>query len=227
MRLVLLPGMDGTGELFAPFVREYGGTADIVRYPTAEPASYAELGALARRQLPAQEDFFLLGESFSGPVAISVAADPPPNLKGLILCCTFASTPLPLLARLRYLLPMLPAPPVRFLEALLCGRFANAEIRNLLGRALAQVPLTVLKARLRAAATVDVSQELRTVQVPMLCLSAAEDRVVPPSATRKLVENARNVRSAELVAPHFLLQTVPREAAAVIMQFMSERHDVA
>ena len=51
--LVLLPGMDGTGELFAPFVaalkREF--KVVVVRYPTNEPLGYAELEAIARGKL--------------------------------------------------------------------------------------------------------------------------------------------------------------------------------
>jgi pimeloyl-ACP methyl ester carboxylesterase len=213
--------MDGTGELFAPFVREFGAITQIVRYPSSE-SGYTELEAFVRRELPGDDEFFLLGESFSGPVSIAIAADPPPNLKGLVLCCTFATTPHPLLAPFRHLLPLLPAPPLRVLEALLCGRFANAEVRSLLKHALAQVPLRVLKARARAAATANVMSKLRAIRKPVLCLSASEDRVVPKATLRKLVENVREVRNLELVAPHFLLQTAAQQAAAVITEFMAE-----
>ena len=224
MKLALLPGLDGTGDLFAPFIRELGTTPLIVRYPASEPFGYAQLEVLARRGLPAEDDFFLLAESLSGPVAISIAADPPPNLKGLILCCTFASTPRPLLARFRGLLPLLPAPPLRVLEAMLCGRFANEEVGALLANALARVPLKVLKARASAAATVDVSTKLHSIHMPVLCMRATEDRIVPVTAHRKLVQRIAGTRQAELVAPHFLLQTVPQQAAAIIGEFMGSRH---
>jgi pimeloyl-ACP methyl ester carboxylesterase len=220
MKLALLPGMDGTGDLFAPFVREFGATPLVVRYPSSEPLGYAELEEFARRELPEQDEFFLLGESFSGPVAISIAADPPPNLKGVILCCTFASTPRPLLAPFRRVLPFLPAPPLRVLEAMLCGRFADAEVHNLLARALAKVPLNVLKARASAAATVNVSVKLSSIRHPVLCLRATQDRIVPVSAHRNLVAVIPNIQEAELVGPHFLLQTMPKQAAAIIREFM-------
>jgi hypothetical protein len=47
--LVLLPGMDGTGQLFAPFLTALGHGVDVkvVRYPTKEPLSYAELESVA------------------------------------------------------------------------------------------------------------------------------------------------------------------------------------
>jgi thioesterase domain-containing protein len=70
--LVLLPGMDGTGELFAPFLAALGPdqAVVVVRYPTDRELGYAELEQVARAALPVDQPFILLGESFSGPVAI-------------------------------------------------------------------------------------------------------------------------------------------------------------
>ncbi|WP_222432862.1 alpha/beta fold hydrolase [Caenimonas sedimenti] len=107
MTLVLLPGMDGTGELFAPFIAAYGGATQVVRYPPTAVLNYAGLEEVARSALPRGEPFVLLGESFSGPIAISLAASRPPNLLGVILCCTFARNPRPFLGPFRSLLPML------------------------------------------------------------------------------------------------------------------------
>ena len=113
--LVLLPGMDGTGELFAPFVAALGPdqAVTVVRYP-AEPAlGYAELESFARAALPADRPFVLVGESFSGPIAIRIAADPPPNLVGVVLSTTFARAPLPGPSVLALLAPLMRLAPVR------------------------------------------------------------------------------------------------------------------
>src|SRR5688572_28354175 len=108
--LVLLPRMDGTGELFAPFVAALGPDQSVVvvRYPTDRTHCYAELEPIARAALPIDQPFVLLGESFSGPVAISIAAAPPHQLKGLVLCCTFARNPYPWFSPLRALAALLP-----------------------------------------------------------------------------------------------------------------------
>ena len=50
----------------------------------------------------------LLAESFSGPIAIRVAADPPPGLAGVILCGTFAKNPFPWLRPVRALAVRVP-----------------------------------------------------------------------------------------------------------------------
>ena len=51
--LILLPGMDGTGELFFPLTRALGAhiPTKIVRYPN-RPLDYREHEAFVREQLP-------------------------------------------------------------------------------------------------------------------------------------------------------------------------------
>ena len=96
--LVLLPGLDGTGILFRQFVEAIGASVDTqtVAYPADQPLGYAELETLVREALPRDRPYVVLGESFSGPVAIRLAAKPPAGLVGLILCVTFAKNPYPL-----------------------------------------------------------------------------------------------------------------------------------
>jgi surfactin synthase thioesterase subunit len=83
MRLVLLPGLDGTGELFEPFLKALPSslTSQVVSYPTEQYLTYKELVSLVQRVLPHKEPFVLLGESFGGPLSIEVAASSPPNLR--------------------------------------------------------------------------------------------------------------------------------------------------
>ena len=131
--LVLLPGMDGTGLHFAPMLRALGDRlpCTVVRYPD-EPLEYAEYERIARAALPADRPFVLLGESFSGPIALSIAATKPRGLAGYILCASFASCPRPLLRLLRPLLGLLPVhhTPGALTAHFLLGRFATPELRR-------------------------------------------------------------------------------------------------
>jgi pimeloyl-[acyl-carrier protein] methyl ester esterase len=74
--LVLLPGLDGTGKLFAAFVRALGAGVEsrVVGYSPDEPLGYEELELKVRAQLPLDRSYVLLGESFSGPIAMRIAA---------------------------------------------------------------------------------------------------------------------------------------------------------
>jgi len=223
--LVLLPGMDGTGQLFAPFLAALGCEVDVkvVRYPNGEPLGYAELEAVARAELP-EGPFVLLGESFSGPIAIALAASGSPHLKGVVLCCSFARNPRPLFSGLRSLVGVLPVAAVPFgvLSRLLLGRFETPELRAALGNALAQVSPATLRARLRSVLTVDVSAQLRASTVPTLYLQATRDQVVPAAASQLVSRLKPSTRMVQFHAPHFLLQTAAAEAAGVVGEFMRE-----
>lgn len=65
MKLVLLPGPDGTGRLFEPFLRALPSHLSpvIISYPTDQPLSYAELVRFVRQQVRSDEDYVLLAES--------------------------------------------------------------------------------------------------------------------------------------------------------------------
>jgi hypothetical protein len=74
--LILLPGLDGTGELFAAFVAAMRGhDVRIIDYPRDRAMSYAALEDFVRDKLPRDQDYFLLANQFSGPIGISIAAD--------------------------------------------------------------------------------------------------------------------------------------------------------
>ena len=95
--VVILPGMDGTGIELTDFVAALAPELEaiVVTYPNDRPMDYAGHEAVARTSLPIDRPFVLLGESYSGPIAISIAASAPPGLIGLVLCCSFARNPHP------------------------------------------------------------------------------------------------------------------------------------
>jgi pimeloyl-ACP methyl ester carboxylesterase len=88
--LMLLPGLDGSGVLFRPLIRQLGLELQpvIVPYPPREVLGYDELLSLVLEALPRSSPFILLGESFSGPLALMAAATLPKGLRGVILCAS-------------------------------------------------------------------------------------------------------------------------------------------
>jgi pimeloyl-ACP methyl ester carboxylesterase len=231
IRLVLLPGMDGTGELFEPLAQAMGrqhDAIDVVRYPGTEPLGYDELERLVRARLPAGQPFVLLGESFSGPLAISIAAAPPPGLRGLILCCSFARSPKPGLALLRggllelsmmFMHSGLMRGPMR---RMLLGRFATPRLCGLLQGSLRQVSTAVMTRRMREVQRVNVVDRLAQVRVPVMYLQAIEDRIVPGQAARTIQRALSGLRIVRLEGPHGLLQAAPVAAAQAIENFCRE-----
>lgn len=229
LTIVLLPGMDGTGTLFEPFISALGQefSIRIVRYPPTGALGYRELEEHARRSLPAGSRFVILGESFSGPIAVSIAASRPAGLVGLILCATFIRNPRPLLGPLRFLGKALPVKiaPLAILSAALLGRFSTWQLRSSLAAAMSQVSSEALQARLQAVFSVDVSAKLKAVGVPLLYLLAEHDQVVPVSASRQIQRVFPAAKIAPVNAPHFLLQAAPREGATLVGSFMRSLHN--
>lgn len=222
--LVLLPGMDGTGELFSPLLAALDGEFDtlIVRYPTDKALGYAELTTLTQSQVPAGKRFVLLAESFSGPIAISIAASKARGLAGLILCASFAKNPRPKLRHLIVLLGMFPLRwvPTSVLSHLFLGRFATEELRGKLKAILKRVDRAVLRLRLWSIVSVDVSNELARIDVPALYLMASEDRLVPSKAATPFGQLPTNWKITKINGPHLLLQSVPGEVSIAISSFL-------
>lgn len=224
--LILLPGMDGTGEMFADFVSALGEDVSpvVVRYPEKQPLDYDALADFVRTRLPTDRPFILLGESFSGPLAISLAALRPVGLIGLILCCSFARNPVPLPRPLKALTSLVPinGRTVGIIAPLLFGRFSSSKLRATVRQAIDRVSPDTLRGRLRSVLDVNFSAKLKDVSVPTLYLQATEDRVVPATAARYIAKLKPTVQIVRVKAPHLLLQAVPTEAATIVKNFVQE-----
>ncbi|MBE5314095.1 MAG: alpha/beta hydrolase [Xanthomonadales bacterium] len=222
--LILLPGLDGTGRLFASLIEslaECGVSARAIGYPAHEALGYVELEHRVRAELPAANPFVLLAESFSGPIALRIGAAPPANLLGLILSTTFAMRPTSLLgplsgsvrwARLR--------PPMFLLDWFLMGPWSNQALRSGLAAALAEVSVSVLSQRAFEALHVDATDAARQQRRPSLILRASQDRLLGANAFRQLANALQPERMHEVKGPHLLLQTQPRLCAGLIAEFL-------
>lgn len=226
--LVMLPGLDGTGHLSVAFlaaVRAHGVLTRALALPSNGPQDYASLLQLLRPQLPSQP-FVLLGESFAGPLAMQLAAEAPPALRGLALCTTFARRPLPVPAAGAALLapawplPAWPMPPLLLLSRLLLGRWCSRQTVRELRLALAQVPAATLRQRAAATLRVDVRQALPRIAVPTLCLQARQDRLLWPPSVAELQALLPDARHVTLEGPHLLLQARTDAAATVVSSWV-------
>lgn len=218
--------MDGTGILFAPFVSALNERIEtqIVRYPSNEPLAYDALEAYVRARIPTNRRFVLLGESFSGPIAISIGANPPENLCGLVLCCTFASNPVAALSLTKSMTRFLPIEraPAFLISYALMGSDATPALRVALNAAMASVSPQVIRERAAETLSLDYSQKLALLDGPLLYLRAMRDRVITRRSGDEIPRAVRNARLAEIDAPHLLLQTRAKEAANATLHFIED-----
>jgi pimeloyl-[acyl-carrier protein] methyl ester esterase len=218
--LVLLPGLDGTGSLFAPLLQELPKWIEprVVAYPYARCLGYADLEALVKAALPVDRPYVLLGESFSGPIAIRIAAAQPPGLIGVILVCSFARNPYPLFAWAqgvaRRVSPRLLPATLRATLAL--GSGSGGPLRTAMEHAVTSVAPEVLAHRAATVLGMDDTALLKRLVVPTLYLRAARDYVVPSRAGDWIRDHLPQLELEEIDGPHMLLQANAREAARVI-----------
>ena len=214
--------MDGTGELFAAFLEALPEEfeTEVVRYPNDCRPSFTNLTQLLRFTT---SPFVLIAESFSSPLAIEWAATNPRNLKGLVICAGFATSPVRgwrrfMCARLSPIC-FLVAPPAIVVKLLLVGLDAPNTLVALVRAVISSVRPKVLSARLHNVLTCDARSELSQVTVPMLFLQPTKDRLV--GADR--LEEMRRIRPAAAVeiieGPHLLFQREPERTAEVVAIF--------
>jgi pimeloyl-ACP methyl ester carboxylesterase len=228
VHLVLLPGLDGTGVLMRPLVaalpREIAPV--VVTYPCDEQLGYDALVARVVASLPADGPFALLGESFSGPIALRAAAARPAGLAAVVLCATFVRAPQRGVTKWAGRLVGPSAMrlfPAMAQAKMLLGGYSTPELRVLHTEAMSLVRPEVLAGRLRDVLAVDVRDELAACGVPVLYLRGTKDRVVPSHNLREIRRLRPSVEVAEAPAPHLVLQTQPAAAAAAIAAFLARR----
>jgi pimeloyl-[acyl-carrier protein] methyl ester esterase len=227
MKLVLLPGMDGTGELYADFIASLpnGFETEIVRYPVAVSLSYSELLGFVQSATKDSESFVLIAESFSTPLAIQFAATNPPNLKVLVLCAGFVASPV--LGLRRFLVSLFSSFLFRMrvpdfaIKHILVGADAPPELIFAVKTAISSVRPEVLSARLHAVLECDARENLSRVSVPILYLQAQQDRLVPSSCFGKIRHIKPQISIEKIDGPHLLFQRKPKETAEIVAKFIS------
>lgn len=223
-RLVLLPGLHGTSALMGPFVAALGEGLDVtaIDYPRDRVLDHAALAEWVRPQLPVDRPFVLLGESFSGPVALRLAAGHPRRLVGVVLSTSFASSPRPGMRRFAGLARAVPASalPMSVFTFWLLGRWSTPALRAQFARVLAEVAPEVLAERLVASLHADVTALLPEIRVPLLYLRGRADRLLPRTAADVVAAGVKQTRIVDFDAPHCLLQAIPAQAAKVVREFV-------
>jgi pimeloyl-ACP methyl ester carboxylesterase len=225
-KLVLLPGMDGTGELFVPFIEALPVSFETVvaRFPADSCLSYPRLAEIVQALLPVSEPFVLVAESFSTPLALQCAAAKPPNLKALVICAGFATSPLRGWRRsmLRRLAPLLfrISLPTSLTKELLAGSGASPSLISRVKNAVSSVQSNVLSDRLRLIFNCDARAELARIDTPILYLLATRDKLVPAWCAEQMHKIKPEMVIVPIDGPHLLLQREPRQTADAVADFV-------
>jgi pimeloyl-[acyl-carrier protein] methyl ester esterase len=226
MELVFLPRIDGTGLTYGP-LREAmpeNTRVTVVTYPLAKKLSYGELVQYAYEQLPHNKPLVFLAESFSGPIAISLASSFPSHIRGIIFCATFMKLTRPILLGIARYIPLAllfrkPAPSL-LLYFLVGGRPFSDTLVPLFRQIEKLVSPEVMAHRIRMLNNIDATTDARTLDLPCCYIQGARDRFIPARCIIPFRKYLPDLIVKSVDGPHGILQAKPEECAEIIMEFV-------
>lgn len=227
LRLLLLPGLDGTGALFEPFLQALSPeiVPEVIRYPVNTPLDYDALEALVAERLPAHGRYALLGESFSGPLALRLASRRLGDLAAVVLIASFVTNPVAFVPSFaRHLVGSWffsrRAPAWVSRHYLVGGSATDAWVERL-AATVESVDPAVMATRVRDVLAVDAREAFRCCAAPLFYVGAGSDTLVPPRVLGELRRIRPDLEHVTIEgAPHLVLQLAPEPAARAIEAFL-------
>ena len=225
-QLVLLPGLHGSAALFPPLLNvvpaEYRPL--VIEYPQHLPLGYDDLFELIRVRSSDIPEMIVLGESFSGPLAVRLADHAPDRVVAMVLVATFVRRPVPrwfagLSRWLAYVMPT-----TRFqIRHLLAGWDAPDGLITQVQLAIADADPRVLARRIQEVMDVDVTQILARSRTPLLYLQGQRDRLIRAHNAEWIRQVRPDAAIRPLPTTHLVLQTAAGQAWHEIVQFLATK----
>ena len=212
----LLPGLDGLGGIFFPFVEvlESHDWDTYIQSFSPDQTAYVDL----LQTLPAPSGEVVVAESFAGPLAIQYATKYPNDIAGLVLVATFPRFASKGIAFATATLAKFTKPPRFALQEMLLNGTHNERLLDALSESVHAIPQRTMSERLSALSQVDVREELRQLKVPTLALHATRDRVVRSDK----IQSSEHITAVDIEGPHLLLQTKPHECFAAMDSWLKK-----
>lgn len=223
VKLILLPGLDGTGLLFQPLLAAL--PADINYQVIAlsdlhfdDPERQAtEIAALS-----GPGPCIVVAESYAGRVAYELCCQQKMDVRHVIFVASFLSRPSsisrlakclpPALLRLNFL-------PARCSSYILFGSTRQQHLLPLFFNAMAKANVKHLKNRLRRISQLTLPAQ--TLPLPCTYIRANTDLLVKRQAVKDFQLRFNNVQLVDIDGGHLILQCQPQRCAQVISQVLA------
>jgi pimeloyl-ACP methyl ester carboxylesterase len=228
--VILVPGMNGTGELFYRQVPRLERSYRVATYSLREDADdldllAADLARIVETVAPDDRCATVVGESFGGAVALTFALDYPERVRSLVILNSFAHFAPQFRLHLAIaglgLLPWGMMPLVRHLTAFrLHSRHTHrAEVKQFI-QLTTRASRDGYISRLKLLTRYDVRDRLHEIRRPTLFLASEKDHLVPAVAQARYMSDrvpGSVIRILEghghicLIAPDLDLAAILRE----------------
>jgi pimeloyl-ACP methyl ester carboxylesterase len=226
MKLILLPGMDGTGKLFEPM---------LSALPPLIEAEVITLSSLYEDHIKAQADevakligdqeVVIFAESYSGLIAYELAQIDNLNIKHIVFAASFLSRP-SYLSKFGAIAPLfllrLNLVPTFFLSWFLFGSCERNDLVQLFNQALELVTNSTLKARLKTIAA--LTEPKKSFKIPCTYIQATKDKLVSQKSMKSFQKLCINLNTKLVNGGHFIAQSNPEKCVEVIVEASGLRH---
>lgn len=210
--VVLVPGLDGTGQLFYRQVPLLEKSYSVATYALRDDAKSMDVLADDLRSIieltaPKEKRAIVIGESFGGAVALTMALRHPEHVSRLVILNSFpyfapqfrlrlgiagvSIIPWGAMGLVRYVTSI-------FLPSRHTGRDELKRFRNLTVR----TTRLGYKNRLQLLRTYDVRERLREVRCLTLFLAAEKDRLVPSVTQARLMAQQVPLSTLRILSGH-------------------------
>lgn len=220
MKVVLLPGMDGTGILFKPFIEQAPPNIEVTIIPLkqSENYSYEDQAKYVMSQI-GEDPFILVAESYSGMVAYNMLKLGCKNIEHIVFAASFICLP-SRLAKFSNYLPIALAKsrlvPKALMGRILFGKFSSPSLINHFYSALSITSSTTLSHRLNQIS--ELKEPKYKISIPCTYIKPNKDIAISKIAVTAFHEVCSNLIIHEVAGTHFVLQTNPQRCWELIMR---------
>jgi len=231
---LLLPGLHGTGDLYAPLIKELEKRAakknvelnlKALSYPTNIKQRYHSLIEWLEQEIDFEDSdrkIVIIAESFSSPIALRLADAYPEKVSGVVIASGFCASPVNMSFALLPLRPLfMLSPPRAALRHFLLGDDATKEKLNELRAILNSIPSKILSQRLRNVLSLEEAKLPSIPETSLLLLQAQQDGLIPWEVQNQLESHLPHSETHWIDSPHLLFQTRPKLSAKHIVEFIT------
>jgi pimeloyl-[acyl-carrier protein] methyl ester esterase len=220
--ILIFPGLDGTGSLTQEFAAGdwRGHPTSVMPLPVDSPQDYGSLVNWLAERLP-EGKLVLVGESFSAPLAMLLAARERNRVKALVIVAGFCQSPVPPALGLIPLRPffLLP-PPSSLLKKYLLGPDSSQDQVDQLAKAIRSVPGSILAERAEVVLALQEKDLPRLDDLPVLLLQAKDDKIINWENQSLLERHFPNAPVAWIESSHALFFTQPDACRRAVLEFL-------